>query len=68
MHAHNGYRVVGVWPGRTPGSLGSWAGIDQQIPTLTLELPNDLKGPDCWADNRQALLAVIEADAKRQAK
>jgi protein MpaA len=33
------------WPARdsigypTPGSLGSWLGVDRQLPVLTLELP-----------------------------
>lgn len=68
MHFKNGYRPLGVWHNATPGSFGSWAGIDQQIPTITLELPRDLSGPQCWEDNREALLAVIEFDAKEHAK
>ena len=45
----------------TPGSLGSWAGIDQGIPVITLELPKRHSGPRSWQRNRAALLAVIRA-------
>jgi hypothetical protein len=43
----------------TPGSLGSWVGIDRGIPILTIEW---LKGKDpreAWAETRAAALAVI---------
>ena len=43
----------------TPGSLGSWAGIDRQIPMITLELPRKMGGEEAWEQNRSALLAVI---------
>jgi murein peptide amidase A len=43
----------------TPGSYGSWAGIDQHIPTITLELPRHLPPEQAWNDNRQAVLAFI---------
>ncbi len=45
----------------TPGSLGSWAGIDRHIPIVTLELPRHLSGNDAWLANRAALLMAIEA-------
>ena len=35
----NGYRPESTVGYSTPGSLGSWVGIDQRIPILTLELP-----------------------------
>ena len=59
MKAKNGYRVAKSIGYPTPGSFGSWAGIDRQIATITLELPVDLPGPDCWQQHREALLAVI---------
>jgi protein MpaA len=43
----------------TPGSFGTWAGNERQIPTITLELPQGLPGGDCWERNRTALLAAI---------
>jgi len=39
MARRNGYRPEATVGYPTPGSLGSWVGIDQQIPILTLELP-----------------------------
>jgi protein MpaA len=50
------------WPVRpsigypTPGSLGSWLGIDRQIPVLTLELP-----PGPLNEFRQAAAAALDA-------
>lgn len=59
MKANNGYRVTKSIGYPTPGSFGAWAGIDHQIPTITLELPKGLPGNDCWQIHRDALLAVI---------
>jgi protein MpaA len=50
------------WPARgdigypTPGSFGSWLGLDQGIPVLTLELP-----PGPLADFRRAAAAALDA-------
>ena len=43
----------------TPGSLGSFVGIDMQIPILTLEHRNGLDPNVAWERTREALLAVI---------
>ncbi len=44
----------------TPGSFGTWAGVDRNIPTVTLELPDEQKNPEqWWPGNRQALLTAI---------
>ena len=59
MSRHNGYPVQPSMGYPTPGSLGSWAGIDRQIPVVTLELPRQLPGEQAWIDNRDALLAAI---------
>lgn len=63
LHACNGYRILPVWGAPTPGSFGTYAGIDRKIPTITLELPNDLTGSQCWTDNQRALVAFIESAA-----
>lgn len=55
----NGYNVLETMGYPTPGSFGSWAGIDHGIPTITLEFPSRTPGPQAWADNRDALLAFI---------
>ena len=59
MAEHNGYEVKPTMGYPTPGSFGSWAGIDRGIPTITLELPADASGAQCWEENRDALLAFI---------
>jgi len=56
----NSYPARATMGYETPGSFGSWAGIDRGIPTITLELPRDLSGSQCWRENRAALLAVIQ--------
>jgi protein MpaA len=56
------------WPARgdigypTPGSLGSWLGVDRNLPVLTLELP---PGPHA-AFSRQAAAALDEAVRRRE--
>lgn len=59
MAAHNGYPVKASIGYPTPGSFGSWAGIDRKIPVITLELPAGTSGEACWKQNREALLAAI---------
>lgn len=61
MSRHNEYSVLKSIGYPTPGSFGSWAGIDRQIPAITLELPSDAPGPVAWRENREALLSVIQA-------
>lgn len=61
MSRFNGYPSRSHIGYPTPGSLGNWAGIDQGIPTITLELPGDVDGARCWEENADALLAFIEA-------
>ncbi|MDB5390319.1 MAG: Zinc carboxypeptidase [Planctomycetaceae bacterium] len=64
MKSKNGYRIAKTIGYPTPGSFGSWAGLDRQIPTITLELPHDLAGADCWRVHQAALEAVIRAPLK----
>ncbi|GEM_PF-1719172 len=60
MAKANGYRLEASVGYPTPGSLGSWAGIDLQIPIITLELP---RFPDSqegfFADNKEAILLAL---------
>ncbi len=63
MARHNGYEVVASIGYPTPGSFGTYAGIERNIPVVTLELPgDDIAEPfdQVWADNRDALLAALE--------
>jgi protein MpaA len=43
----------------TPGSLGSYSGVELGIPTITFELPRTLPGEDLWPDVRPALEAFV---------
>src|SRR5688500_16271035 len=63
MNSYNGYPVTATMGYPTPGSLGSYAGIDKSIPIVTLELPRDASGETAWNENREALLAAIAAPA-----
>jgi protein MpaA len=64
MSKHNGYPPAATMGYPTPGSLGSYAGIDRQIPMITLELPRDAPGDQAWRENREALLAAIAQPPK----
>jgi len=59
MAAKNGYPVSANIGYPTPGSLGSYAGADLQIPIITLELPRDQSGAAAWQHNREALLTAV---------
>ena len=58
MASANGYPVVASL-GPCYGSLGNWAGVDRQIPILTLELPRELPAREAWEQNREGLVALI---------
>jgi len=45
----------------TPGSFGTYAGVERKIPTITLELPHRQRPQTVWPPNRDALLALIAA-------
>ena len=59
LSRHNGYPVEPSIGYATPGSLGSWAGIERNVPTVTLECPANRSREKCWQTNRDALLAAI---------
>jgi len=55
--------------GARPGSLGSYAGVDRRIPTITLELPasaTQLAPPALWARYGDALLAAVRFGADQE--
>lgn len=58
MSRHNKYPVTSTIGYPTPGSFGTWAGVEQGIPTITLELPSHHSANRCWEDNREALLRL----------
>jgi predicted deacylase len=55
----NGYVTSDTIGYPTPGSLGSYAGIDMQIPIITLELPRGIAAEQAWQANRDALLQLV---------
>lgn len=71
MAAESGYPVVADIGYPTPGSFGTWAGKERNIPVVTLELPPnpddppdpELPAPESldqiWQDNRASLEAAI---------
>ena len=67
MARGNGYPVKGTIGYPTPGSFGSWAGVDRGVPVITLELPQSLPAADAWRQNEAALLAAIR-DTTRVAR
>lgn len=67
MSEHNSYPVAGSIGYPTPGSFGTWAGVERGIATITLELPAAHSTARCWADNRAALVDPFCAYANTQA-
>ncbi len=47
-----GYPVQGDIGYPTPGSFGNYAGVERQIPTITLELPEDETNERLWQVNK----------------
>ena len=43
----------------TPGSLGSYAGRDLRLPTITLELPGKITAEKAWEDLKEALVIFV---------
>lgn len=56
---YNGYRPLATMGYPTPGSLGTWAGIERHIPIITLEVPRCRTAEQCWQENDRALIAFI---------
>ncbi len=49
----------------TPGSFGTYAGIERNIPTITLELPEDIDQNILWEENKEALIQILKHKTKR---
>lgn len=59
MARWNGYPVTASIGYPTPGSFGTWAGVERGIPTVTLELPSHESSKRCWESNRDAILSGV---------
>lgn len=58
LHEATGWPLASDIGYPTPGSLGSWAGVDREIPTVTLELPEGT-GEECWRAAGEGILAAL---------
>jgi protein MpaA len=59
LSKNNGYPILKTMGYSTPGSLGTWAGIERHIPIITLEVPRCRTPQQCWQENDRALIAFI---------
>lgn len=57
----NGYEVKPSIGYATPGSFGTYAGIERKIPTITLELPPTGE-EDVWNQNREAMVRALRGE------
>ncbi len=60
MSKHNGYPVTDDIGYPTPGSFGTYCGIERNIPTITLELPEDEPFETIVETNIPALIEAIQ--------
>jgi murein peptide amidase A len=60
MGKYNHYPAEATIGYPTPGSMGSFAGIDRQIPMITLELPDEKMSDQAFVENREAVMGAIE--------
>lgn len=67
MAKYNKYPVKGYIGYPTPGSFGTYAGKERNIPVVTLEVPN-ISGEEAWAQNKAALIAAIKFDISKEIK
>ena len=55
----NGYPVQESIGYATPGSFGTYCGIERNIPTITLELPENEPVEKLWDDNKEAFYYFV---------
>lgn len=66
MSHYNKYRVSDDIGYPTPGSLGTWAGWERQIPTITLEIRNGAGHDEIWSTHAEALQRSFEYAAQHE--
>ena len=59
MADHSGYPITTDIGYPTPGSLGTWAGYERGIPTITLEIPRGQDPNLVWQEHGRALWAGL---------
>jgi protein MpaA len=60
MSRYNHYIITGDIGYPTPGSLGTWAGWERKIPTITLEIERDSQPEKIWETHSEALVKALE--------
>jgi len=56
----NGYTVEENIGYPTPGSFGTYAGIEREIPTITLELPDNESPEKLWKSNKKVFEYFVD--------
>ncbi|EKE03611.1 MAG: hypothetical protein ACD_20C00176G0006 [uncultured bacterium] len=56
----NGYPVQENIGYPTPGSFGTYAGIEMDIPVITLELPDNIETDQLWQESQEAFIEIIK--------
>lgn len=60
MSEFNGYKITDNIGYPTPGSLGTWAGIERNIPVITFEIESGCGEQFAWEFHKSAILAGIQ--------
>lgn len=60
MSKFNNYVIAPYIGYPTPGSLGTWAGHERNIPTITLEIESDMDSELAWKVHGDAIQAAFE--------
>jgi protein MpaA len=66
MHAVTGYEITPTIGYPTPGSLGTYAGMERDMPTLTYEIERGLHPREVLKTHVKSCLAGLEAATKRK--
>ncbi len=59
MSRWNSYRISDDIGYPTPGSLGTWSGWERKIPTITLEIEEELAEEKIWSIHAEALARAL---------
>ena len=65
IRAHTGYVIEESIGYPTPGCLGTYAGLERDMPTLTYEIERGLALPEVLRVHVPAVLAALEVAQKR---
>jgi len=60
MAQYNKYMIAPYIGYPTPGSLGTWAGHERKIATITLEIEEDMEAEKAWSLHGDAIQAAFE--------